>query len=85
MKDGVPDKDFFTILGVGFFIGFFVCLVIVGVWMDREYNKEINNLGHAICKEEYGKDFQRYSTDSGLECKDSIRTKEYDGIKVKLN
>ena len=69
-----------------FIVGLIVGLLVSAMIMVMLIGSDKKELGQAICEEEYGMDYDRYSTEEGLHCQPKVIKSEekYDGIQVKL-
>jgi len=61
------------IVGVAFGAG------VVGVY----YEKDVKELGGAICDQQYNMEFDSYN-DKVLKCKKPVEKEKYDGIEIEL-
>ena len=69
-------EDIINFTVMGFIIGMIVYFIVI----DNSWNIK-EELGSAICEEEYGMDYESYYNEE-LKCKDKIVTDGYDGLKV---
>ena len=74
-----------TFDGFLFFLMLGAILFVVGAWVYYGgYDNASEELGQAICEEEYGMDFEDYYGET-LYCKPMAQTEQYDGIEVEIN
>lgn len=66
----------------GLFTGILISVMFLAMFgIDVSYKS--HELGQSICEEEYGMDFESYSS-KVLECKPIADIEQYDGIKVRI-
>lgn len=82
-KETSNESDTIKILIIGFLVGMLFCLFLSDTYNRNNLTKKIyvEELGNAICFQEYNATFKEYS-DGQLVC-EPIH-KDYDGLRVKV-
>ena len=65
------------LLGGGLLLGFLVGVVFIGIQIEES----VDDLGSAICEEQFGMDYKRYYNGE-LTCKNNVVAEKYDGLKI---